>query len=69
MYAATRPSFATAIVAPSCLNRPSAVCLRGTDRGSYGSISTIQPNRLASFGFFPRSNRSSTRSQRREPDG
>ena len=38
-------------LAPSCLNRPIAVCFRGVEFGSSGSISTIQPNRLGSFTY------------------
>ena len=59
MYATGRPSFARITVAPSWANRPSAVCLIGTEAGSYGSISTIQPNRFGSFGSLARSNRAS----------
>ena len=49
----TRPSDATVTVAPSCFMRPSMVRLRGVASGSYGSSSTIQPNRFASFGCRP----------------
>ena len=69
MYATTWPLRATMTFAPSCLNRPSAVCLRGVECGSYGSTSTIQPNRCASFGCLARSNRSCARSHLREPLG
>jgi hypothetical protein len=69
MYATACPDFAMVTLAPSCLNRPMAVCLRGVEFGVYGSTSTIQPNRFASFGFFARSNRSSARSHRRLPAG
>ena len=51
-------------LAPSCLKRPSAVCLRGVDLGSNGSISTTQPKRLGSLGFFSLLKRSSTSLQR-----
>ena len=53
-----------ATVAPSCAARPSAVRFTGTDFGSKGSISTIQPNRLGSFGCLTASNRSSNSYQR-----
>ena len=43
--------------APSCLKRPSAVRFVGTEAGSSGSISTIQPKRLASFGSLLTSKR------------
>ena len=35
--------------APSCLKRPIAVCLRGVEVGSCGSISTMYPKRLGSL--------------------
>ncbi len=44
--------------APSCFMRPSAVRFFGVEAGSNGSISTIQPKRLASFGSLVTSKRS-----------
>ena len=49
MYATTWPSRLTTTFAPSCLKRPIAVCFTGVERGSYGSISTIQPKRFGSL--------------------
>ena len=47
--------------AASCLNRPSAVCLIGVEFGSFGSISTTQPNRFGSLGSCATSQRLSKR--------
>jgi hypothetical protein len=51
--------------AASCLNRPSAVCLTGVESGSFGSISTTQPNRFGSLGSRATSQRLSNRSHLR----
>ena len=67
-YATTVPSSPTRTFAPSCLKRPSAVCLMGAELGFCGSISTIQPKRLGSF-LYPSiraSKRFSTSGQRRD---
>src|SRR6476620_5274154 len=53
------------MVAASCLNRPSAVCLTGADVASHGLTSTTQPKRLTSFGSWARSKRLSNRSHLR----
>src|SRR3712207_9528211 len=52
-------------LAVSCLKRPSEVCFRGVEVGSWGSTSTTQPKRLTSLGSRARSNRGSTASHRR----
>src|SRR3712207_764051 len=52
-------------LAVSCLKRPSDVCLRGVEVGSWGSTSTTQPKRFTSLGSRARSNRGSTASHRR----
>ncbi|CPU67760.1 Uncharacterised protein [Mycobacteroides abscessus] len=51
MYATAFPRRERITLAPSCLNRPSAVCFTGGSSGAYGSISTIQPNRFGSFSY------------------
>ena len=68
MYATARPVRPMTTLAPSCLNRPSAVCFTGGVCGSSGSTSTIHPNRFGSFSYpgVRASNRGSTDSQPRE---
>ena len=60
MCATARPSREMTTLAPSCLKRPSIVCLRGVEVGSVGSTSTIHPKRCGSFGSSSRLKRGST---------